>query len=64
MKITVTWTNGQKETYDCKSWVVEESKLLWLEPQEYDIHTPSEPARCIPLRNVQIWTLIGGKGVR
>ena len=57
VKITVTWMNGQRETYRCKQWVVEDGILLWLDPEGDYRSDNTQPARCIPLSNVQIWTL-------
>ncbi|HEV2175273.1 MAG TPA: hypothetical protein VGR71_16990 [Nitrospira sp.] len=52
MRITVTWLDGMKETYRCDEWYVKEG-VLFLVP---DRHDPSSVKRCIPLRNVRIWT--------
>lgn len=55
MSVTVTWMDGQQETYRCKEWNVDNG-LLWLIPLPN--RPPADhPGRCIPLVNVRIWTV-------
>jgi hypothetical protein len=54
LTVTVTWLDGQQETYRCKNATVRDG-VLWL---DYDHYPRSEePVRRIPLGNVRIWTV-------
>lgn len=53
-KVTVTWMDGQQETYRCARAHVEED-VLWLTQDKYP--ATDEPVRSIPLANVRIWTV-------
>lgn len=56
MIITVTWMDGLSETFRCESWALTDA-CLWLKPEpSLAAYGKEEPARCIPLYNVRIWT--------
>lgn len=54
MKVTITWMDGQQETYWCAKVRVEEGALRLLQDR---YPATDEPDRGIPLANVREWTV-------
>jgi hypothetical protein len=52
--ITVTWTDGQQESYECPDYRVVD-QILYLDPSP-GVFAPAQPRRVIPLCNVRIFT--------
>lgn len=54
MTVTVTWTDGKQETYQCYDAHADDG-VLYLSQRMHS----GQPKRAIPLANVRLWTTEG-----
>lgn len=54
LTVTITWLDGQQETYRCQHAVVRDG-VLFLDHDRFP--ASGEPGRRVPLAGVRLWTV-------